>query len=389
MGGLNYLVAIGGGIASFISPCVLPMVPIYLAIISGVSIDEMKSGRGKMSRVIFASLLFILGFTIVFAMLGLAVGFLANSFYKSLFNLALGVLIIFFGLHYTGVLRIRILDKEARFHSKKKGGIFKSFLVGFMFAFGWTPCIGPILGSILALPATKVLTKVSYTVAYSLGLAIPFLISAFAINFFYKFFDKIKKHFHKIEIAIGILLVVLGGYYIFEVFRSGDLFRKQSNVQVTDNQRSKGVTFTFKDVNGKTINLKDINAKIYLLNLWTTWCPNCVKEIPHFSKIYEKYKSKGIYILGICVEDSSSTLNDFKEYVKKLKMQYPNFFDKKAKINNYLRAYHPASKSISGYPLSFLLDKNRKIIKFIIGAKSQEKWEEILLKHLKRQENSG
>lgn len=379
MGNLNYLVAIGGGIASFISPCVLPMVPVYLAIISGVSIDDMKTGKASMGRVLFAALLFILGFSVVFAMLGLAVGILASSFYKAIFNLVLGTLIIFFGLHYTGILRIHFLDREKRFRSNK-GGALKAFVVGFLFAFGWTPCIGPILGSILALPAEQMFVKMSYTLAYSMGLAIPFLFSALAINSFYKLFDRIKHHFHKIEIGIGILLIGLGIYYVVDVLRSGDLTRKTENLVITDAQRKLGVNFPFV-LSGNTNELKHIPAKVYLINVWTTWCPNCIKEIPDLSAIYEKYKKSGVYIMGICLEDADSTQTKYQELIKKLAPKNPMIFDNGAKIGRYLKAFYPPSGAINAFPVTYILDANRQVVHFQPGALHKEDWIKLLKKY--------
>ncbi len=378
-GDLNYFVALLGGIAAFITPCVLPMVPIYLSIISGVSIEEMKTTKGKTHKVIFAALLFILGYTIVFSMLGLAVGFLNNPFYKAIFNLTLGVLLVLFGLHYAGVYQIKIFAKEARFHSKSRdGNMLKAFFVGFLFAFGWTPCVGPILGAILGLKGAGPLIKVSYMLAFSLGLGIPLLISAFAINFFFKFFDKIKKHFHKIEIGIGLVLILLGGFYIFDVIRSGNLSRPKSNVQISGEQRKQGVNFSYILPEGAKRELKNVNAKVYVINIWETWCTNCKKEMPYFSELYNKYKNDGVYIIAVCSSSSASTHEKFKKVMQEIRPKFPVFFDKGSKVTRYLYSFFPkAPKGI--FPLTFILNKERKSVDIIQGARTKEKWEEIIL----------
>jgi cytochrome c-type biogenesis protein len=382
MGDLNYLVAIGAGVASFITPCVLPMVPVYLGIISGVSIDQMKSGKKYLSKVFFASFLFVLGFTTVFAMLGLAVGFLANSFYKAVFNLVLGIIIIIFGLHYTRILPIPFLDKQAKFNTKKGSSVFHAYLIGFLFAFGWTPCIGPILGSILALPANKYLVKVSYTLAYSMGLAIPFLISSIAINAFFKLFDKIKAHFHKIEIAIGIFLFILGSYYVANVFITGDILKSSPTLKISSSEIANGIDFKIQLQSGETKSLISINAKLYVVNIWTTWCPNCLDEMPDLIRINNKYKSKGLYLIGLCAEDSSSTLDEYNMAVKRLSINFDTHFDKTASILSYLKEVYKPSKAISGYPVTYVLDKNRKVVKFVIGAKNFKSWDKIIGEYL-------
>ena len=381
---LNHFVALLGGIAAFITPCVLPMVPIYLSIISGVSIDEMKSEKGKTSKVIFAALLFILGYTIVFSMLGLAVGFLNNPVYKAIFNLLLGLILILFGLHYAGVYQIRMFAKEARFHTKsRKTNVFKAFFVGFLFAFGWTPCVGPILGAILGLQGAGPLVKVSYMLAFSIGLGLPLLISAFAINFFFRFFDKIKKHFHKIEIGIGILLMLMGAYYIFDVFKSGALFKEYKKVKITEKQKKSGANFKFVLKDGKQRELKDIKANVYIVNIWETWCTNCKEEMPHFSELYQKYKDKGVYILAVCSSSSASTLEEYNTVIKELKPEFPVFYDTGSKVANYLYSFH--SKAPRGlFPLTFILDKNRQVIKVIQGARNKKQWEDIILKAEKK-----
>jgi len=186
------------GIVSFLSPCVLPLVPGYVSLISGVGVEQLQAQETRLMRkVMLNSISFILGFSLVFIMLGaLATGvsqILAR--YKSVLAQVAGVLIILFGLHLTGIFRIKAL-----------------YVIGFAFAFGWTPCVGPILAGILTLAAAQdtVMKAVILLAIYSMGLAVPFLLTSIGIERFLKFYSRFRSHMHAVEVASGALLIVLG-----------------------------------------------------------------------------------------------------------------------------------------------------------------------------------
>jgi cytochrome c-type biogenesis protein len=216
------------GLLSFISPCVLPLIPGYLSYISGLSLDEMRGTPGPggaavavaapvaaRRRILLSSLAFVLGFSLVFVGLGASASVIGQFLMERLTLLGkiAGVIIIIFGLHTMGVLRIDWLYAEKRVQTTKKpAGLFGAMVVGIAFAFGWTPCIGPILAGILAIAATQdtVSHGVRLLAIYSLGLAIPFILTSLAIDRFFAAFARIRRHYHKIEIVSGALLVVIG-----------------------------------------------------------------------------------------------------------------------------------------------------------------------------------
>lgn len=206
------------GLLSFISPCVLPIVPGYISFISGVSFEEMQNNanwRIIRRRVLLNSLFFILGFSLVFIALGAsatAVGQFLHERLNIISKIA-GVLIVIFGLHMTGIFKIGFLNYEKRFQTNTKPmGLFGSLLVGLAFAFGWTPCIGPILAGILTLAAQQstVFKGVILLACYSAGLGIPFFLTGVSISAFYKVFDRFKRHLHKVEIVGGGFLIIIG-----------------------------------------------------------------------------------------------------------------------------------------------------------------------------------
>jgi cytochrome c-type biogenesis protein len=210
------ILAFFAGLTSFLSPCVLPLVPGYLSMISGVGLEELKVPQANlMRRVMVNSVVFILGFSVVFIALGLAatgVGQVLGMYKHTLARIA-GVVIIIFGLHLTGLFKIKALYTDARLHNVKGSSTpLGAFVIGFAFAFGWTPCLGPILSGILAVAAEQsTLVKGALLLAvYSLGLAMPFLLTALLMERFLKFYSRFRSHMHALEIASGGLLIALG-----------------------------------------------------------------------------------------------------------------------------------------------------------------------------------
>ena len=204
------------GILSFLSPCVLPLVPGYVSLISGSSVEALRDNqRGLRRQVLATSLMFIAGFSLVFLLLGAVATTLGQIThrYHTLLTTVAGFVIIVFGLHLLGVLKIGALYADKRWHQAKGGGSpWGAFAVGFAFAFGWTPCIGPILGAILTLAAAEetVLKGTALLAVYSAGLAVPFLLTSFGIDRFLSFYGRFRRHLRTVEVASGILLIAIG-----------------------------------------------------------------------------------------------------------------------------------------------------------------------------------
>jgi cytochrome c-type biogenesis protein len=215
------IAAFFAGLVSFLSPCVLPLVPGYVSLISGVGVQGLRSQDSQsLRKVMLNSIGFILGFSIVFITLGAIsteVGQLLAQ-YKSTLARVAGVVIVIFGLHLTGIFRINALYADKRLHNVKGSStVLGAFLVGFAFAFGWTPCVGPILAVILGFAAAQdsVLAGVALLAVYSMGLAIPFLLTALGIERFLKFYSSFRTCLHAVEVASGALLIALGGLLVF------------------------------------------------------------------------------------------------------------------------------------------------------------------------------
>lgn len=208
-----------GGILSFISPCVLPLVPSYVSFITGISFEELTSDDGKeLKKVIFFNtMLFILGFSTVFVViLGASAQIFGSVFmeYQSVIRKIGGIVIVLLGIHIIGIINFKFLQREKRLHffREKPAGLLGSFLIGVGFAAGWTPCIGPILGAIFTVAATSdnPWSGAILFIAYSSGLAIPFMLTSLGINTFLKHFNRVKKHMRIVSIITGIFLIVTG-----------------------------------------------------------------------------------------------------------------------------------------------------------------------------------
>ena len=215
---VNVFVAFAAGIFSFLSPCVLPLIPSYLSFVSGVSLEEMRSDQALNRvrwRVVLNSIGFIIGFSLVFVSLGASASFLGSLFlgYRHFIRTLGGLFIVLVGLYLIGLFKIAALERYLQFNLKDKpAGYLGSVLVGITFAVAWTPCVGPILGAILALAGTsgEIGHGVLLLSAYAAGLALPFFLSAAAINSFFHFFQGFRRYIQPIHVMGGILLMIVG-----------------------------------------------------------------------------------------------------------------------------------------------------------------------------------
>ena len=208
---IEILVAFGAGLISFLSPCVLPLIPGYISYISGTSLNELLE---KKNVNILPIIFFSLGFSIVFIAFGASATFIGSIIFKNSYELRLfaGIIIIIFSLHIIGIINLKFLNYEKKIYSDKNKGLFSSMLVGMAFGFGWTPCIGPILGSILALASTEesINKGMLLLFSYSLGLAIPFILSGYLIQKFILISKNLKSKMILINRAGGSLLLITG-----------------------------------------------------------------------------------------------------------------------------------------------------------------------------------
>lgn len=214
---VNFYLAFLAGVVSFLSPCVMPLIPSYITFITGMSFEQLTSGQDRkraMRLTIANSLAFILGFSIVFINMGVASSLMGQWLkdYTEVIRIGGGVLVIIFGLFISGIIRLDFLMKEKKIHLKgKPAGYIGTFLVGLTFAIGWTPCVGPILGAILAVAINESPVRGALLLsAYSLGLAVPFFLSAIAFNTFISYTKVLNRHMRSIMLFSGAILIIFG-----------------------------------------------------------------------------------------------------------------------------------------------------------------------------------
>jgi len=337
----NIIIAFAGGLLSFLSPCVLPLVPGYISLMSGVSIDHLKGEGGGSSRkaVIANSLAFNAGLSVIFLALGGAAGLVGSAIITNVWVRVIGgLVIIIFGLHLIGLLKIKYLYKDTRqFSNEKPRGMLGSLTLGIAFAAGWTPCIGPILGGIIGLAATSGGWKGGLFLAafYSAGLAVPFLVTGLAINQFLSFYSKFRQHLHKVEVVSGIVLILIGGLIMsnrvtlltssrlagwLPNFESWLHLRGETTPTTTANKQNYKTApdVQFTKLDGGTLKLTDLRGRVVLLNFWATWCVPCRTEMPEFNDLQRDLGGRGLAIVGASVSplDTPDVIQSFQKDVK-------------------------------------------------------------------------
>jgi cytochrome c-type biogenesis protein len=440
---LTALTALLAGLLSFLSPCVFPLVPGYVSMLSGIGVEQLKEDKAPRAGVLASASAFVIGFSVVFVALGAsasAVGaFLLRN--RALLAPIAGGLILLFGLHLVGWLvkigvKVGIVagstlvilgflvglwsgaerwhltpvdfyaislifligpsltrwlnrDVHLRDVGGNNPGIVSGFLMGFAFAFGWTPCIGPILAGVLAVAATKstVGEGIFLLMCYSAGLAIPFLVTALGVGRFLKFYQKFRRHLHTVEVCSGVLLLAIGCLIFTNqlTFLSGKLnfFNPENlipgarsltvasatahggSMAAADLGNEPVVTFT--DLQGASLPLDSLKGKVVLVNFWATWCDPCFAEVPTLITLQQKYGAENFVLLGVAMDDEGKAkvapfvkARTFDVQGQQLNMNYRIVLgndDIATKFGGLL-----------GYPTTIVISPDGKIVKKIVGG---------------------
>ena len=389
MEGSNITIGIAfvAGILSFLSPCVLPLVPGYVSLMSGVSIDRLKEGgsaSGARSAVILNSLAFNAGLSVIFLVLGATAGLVGAAILNNVWvRIIGGVIIIAFGLQLIGLLKISALYKDTRFFSDDKPrGMAGSFTLGIAFAAGWTPCIGPILGGIIGLAATSGGWRSGLLLSafYSAGLAIPFLLTGLGINQFLGFYGKFRRHLHKVEVVSGVILIVVGllvatGFStllasstLASILPNAESWLKVSPAAPTTTAAPGSLSsfpvapeVELKTLDGKSFQLTELRGRVVLLNFWATWCIPCRSEIPELNNMHRDLESRGLSVLGVSTYDGADGVRSFD-----IKQEYPVLLGDQTV---------EAKFAVSALPTTFILDRQGRIRAKIIGERRRESFE--------------
>ena len=393
MQGSNITIGIAflAGILSFLSPCVLPLVPGYVSLISGVSIDRLKEGSSSAARraVILNSIAFNIGLSIIFLALGTTAGLVGASIISNpITRIVGGIVIILFGLQLIGLLKIGALYKDTRmFSDEKPRGMLGSMTLGIAFAAGWTPCIGPILGGIIGLAATSGGWRSGLLLSsfYSAGLAVPFLLTGLGINQFLGFYSKFRRHLHKVEVLSGVILILVGllvasGYStllssskLAAVLPNAEAWIKikpagnpTAATPVPGNKANLELApdVPFQTLAGKPFRLSEVRGHVVLLNFWATWCIPCREVIPVLNAMQHDLEARGLKVIGASLEDTAAGVNSYARDVRKFD------YDVVVGDSDARTKFAPAV-----LPTTYLIDRDGRIRDKIIGARDRAGWE--------------
>jgi len=389
---ITIAIAFLAGLASFLSPCVLPLVPGYVSLISGVSVDQLKRGRGagRASRraVVINSLAFNAGLSMIFVSLGAAAGLIGTPVISSPWLRVLGGLVIVgFGMQMVGLLKISALYRDTRFFSADEPrGVLGSLMLGMGFAAGWTPCIGPILGGIIGLAATSGGWKsgLILSLLYAAGLAVPFLLTGLGINQFLSFYARFRRHLHKVEVVSGIALILIGvaiatGYAtrLSSSSLAALLPNLESRIKVTgnapavsspaDSALKLAPQVQLHDPDGKPFNLGDLHGRVVLLNFWATWCIPCRAETPELTALQHDFEPSGLSVVGISWDDSAAGVRRFQ---RDIPQDYTVLLGGEG-----VQAEFGGIRSL---PTSYIIDRQGRIRQTIVGARDRAVFEAAL-----------
>ncbi|MFR3567889.1 MAG: cytochrome c biogenesis protein CcdA [Paraclostridium sordellii] len=378
---LNLAVVFIEGLLSFLSPCILPILPIYLSMLSNSSIESLKNGRFAKSSLFRNTLFFTLGISTTFFILGSSVSALSSFFNtnKDFIMIIGGIIIIFMGLFYMDIIKSSFLNKEKRFQIKaKEMNPITSFLLGFAFSFGWTPCIGPILASVLIMSSSADNTSTSYLLigVYTIGFILPFIMVSLFYNKLIKSIDKVKNNMSKIKkiggiilIISGLVMLVHGGINKLEQSSMQNNRKSESN-QSSNNkeEKTKALDFTLYDQYGKEHKLSDYKGKTIFLNLWATWCPPCRDEMPYIEELYKEYNKNidEVVILGVASPNlgQEGDAKHVKDFLKQEGYTFPVLLDEGGSL---VYQY-----GISSFPSTFIIDKDGYITQYVPGGMDKD-----------------
>ncbi len=346
------------GLLSFFSPCVVPLLPLYMGYLSGNAKTVLSDDKIVYNRkvVLIQTLCFMAGISLSFVILGLAFTSLGQMIanYEVIFQIAAGVLIIVLGLYQLGILKIPFLNQEKRLSVDlplEKMNPLVAFVLGFLFSFTWTPCVGPALTSILLLTSTSSLGYL-YVLVYAIGFVVPFLFLGLFTSQVLNFLKDRKKVLPMVVKIGAIILLIMGSYSLYQGI---SLYNRQQKEEMY--MDAGFPQFTLETISGKEYTLYDYDGKVIILNFWTTWCGYCQIEVEELRQLHDM-NDKDVQILSILVV-TDETEQELKDFVAQKDLPYPILIDYNGTI---------ASRyGVNSYPRSFVISPKYEMLGYIPG----------------------
>lgn len=399
MANLNFIVVFLEGVISLFSPCVLPIIPVYIAILTGSTGEKTDNIYENRSKPITNTILFVLGISTTFFILGMSMSYLSSFIFKNkqVLNIVGGIIIILMGIFFLGIIKLPSFGGSVKSSvQKREMSPLTAFLLGFTFSWGWSPCVGPMLASAIVM-ASNASSRVSGNImilVYTLGFILPFLIIAIFYNKLANHLDKLNEHSDKIKKIGGILLIITGilmatggmDKFIGAVNtdsipvstekekeevkedKSEDTTKVTEEEDKNEEEEEKKIIpakdFTLVDQNGETHILSDYKGKVVFLNFWATWCPPCKAEMPDIQALYEErgLNKEDVVVIGVASPNlgKEGSEEDIKNYLTENELSFPVVFDiDGSAVMNY---------QISAYPTTFIIDKDGNVEGYVPGA---------------------
>ncbi|MBO6182635.1 MAG: redoxin domain-containing protein [Acidaminococcaceae bacterium] len=391
---ISYIAVFLQGLFSFFSPCVLPLLPVYLGYLSGGTGDRMADGtlRFEQGKILRNTICFVIGISAAFFMLGMGAS-VAGSFLvgqQHVITRVGGGIMILFGLYQLGLLgRWEFLAKERRLPfspGTMAASPFMALLLGFVFSFAWTPCVGPMLGSVLILAAAEPGKGMVMIMFYTLGFVIPFILLGL---FSGTVLGLLKRHSNIMKYTVkagGVLMILLGLLLCSGQLQAGGEAASRNPAGETDaaqnaqraaetNHKVAAVSFELKDQYGKTHTLSEYKGKVIFLNFWATWCPPCRAEMPDIQKLYERSPKEGegaVIVLGVASPKLGNEKDEagIKAFMDKNGYTYPVLMDARGEL---FSAY-----GIRAIPTTFMIDREGNVYGRVQGALSGENIDKVV-----------